>query len=106
MCVAENTSHGAKCRIVRLRRTTEAWSEVPSFLSKKAMPSLTKGLTLRCVAANSIYFAAAAAQKGNRHFSFIPLQLLPESNPPSLGFDSDNYVRSVFRDAHVAAENN
>ncbi len=69
---------------------------------------MTKGLALRCVAANSIYFiyfAAAAAQKGNRHFSFIPLQLLPESNPPSLGFDSDNYVRSVFRDAHVAAEN-
>ena len=34
--VAENTSHGAKCRIVRLRRTTEAWSEVQSLLSKKA----------------------------------------------------------------------
>ena len=31
MCVAENTSHGAKCRIVRLWRTTEAWSEVQSF---------------------------------------------------------------------------
>ena len=28
MCVAENTSHGAKCRIVRPRRTTEAWSAV------------------------------------------------------------------------------
>ena len=34
--VAENTSHGAKCRIVRLRRTTEAWSEVQTLLSKKA----------------------------------------------------------------------
>ena len=32
--VAENTSHGAKCRIVRLRRTTEAWSEVQTLLSK------------------------------------------------------------------------
>ena len=34
--VAENTSHGAECRIVRHRRTTEAWSEVQSLLSKKA----------------------------------------------------------------------
>ena len=39
--VAENTSHGAKCRIVRLCRTTEAWSEVQSLLSKKTESSST-----------------------------------------------------------------
>ena len=41
MYVAENTSHGEKCRIVRLWRTPEAWSEVQSLLSKKARPSST-----------------------------------------------------------------
>ena len=102
MSASDKAKHGQNVKLkARRNSSTDFFS-----LSKKAMPSLTKGLALRCVAANSIYFAAAAAQKGNRHFSFIPLQLLPESNPPSLGFDSDNYVRSVFRDAHVAAENN
>ena len=38
-------------------------------------------MLLRCVAANSISFAAAAAHKDSRHFSSISLQLLSESSP-------------------------
>ena len=45
-------------------------------------------MLLRRVAANSISFAATAASKGSRRFSSIPLQLLSESNPLTLGFDS------------------
>ena len=42
---------------------------------------------------------------GSRPFSSISLQLLPESPPLMLGFGLGMNVRSVFRDAHVASEN-
>ena len=40
--VAENTSHGAECRIVRLWRTTEAWSAVQALFVKEGVAFFDK----------------------------------------------------------------
>ena len=58
--VAENTSHGAKCRIVRPRRTTEAWSEVQTLFVKEGHAFFDKlKIGLRRIPETYFYYSAA-----------------------------------------------